>query len=106
MKKIYLLFVVLLALVVFAGCKNDPDATYTVTYLGNGAISGFPPNDNNQYKTGEEATVLGQGTLLRTGFEFLNWNTKSDGTGDSYSPGDTITIKGAVFLYAIWVVKP
>ena len=106
MKKLSLLLVVVLALVVFAGCKNDPDATYTVTYYSNGANSGFPPSDNNQYKTGEEATILGQGTLLRTGYEFLNWNTKSDGTGDSYSPGDTITIKGAVFLYAIWVVKP
>jgi ABC-type oligopeptide transport system substrate-binding subunit len=106
MKKICLLFVVVLAVVLFAGCNNDPDATYTVTYNGNGATSGFSPNDNNQYKSGEEATVLGQGTLLRAGYDFLNWNTKSDGTGDSYSPGDTITIKGAVFLYAIWVVKP
>jgi hypothetical protein len=105
MKKLGLL-VVVLVVVLFAGCNNDPDATYTVTYNGNGETSGFPPNDNNQYKFGDEATVLGQGILLKTGFDFLNWNTKSDGTGDSYSAGDTITIKGAVFLYAIWVVKP
>ncbi|MDR1804298.1 MAG: InlB B-repeat-containing protein [Treponema sp.] len=106
MKKLSLLLVVVLAVVLFAGCNNDPDATYTVTYNGNGATSGFAPNDNNQYKSGEEATVLGQGALLRTGYEFLNWNTKSDGTGDSHSAGAKITIKGAVFLYAIWVVKP
>jgi hypothetical protein len=106
MKKLILLLVVVLVVVLSSGCNNDPDATYTVTYNGNGATSGFSPNDNNQYKSSEEATVLGQGTLLRTGYEFLNWNTKSDGTGDSHSPGAKITIKGAVFLYAIWVVKP
>jgi len=106
MKKICLPLIIVLVMVLFAGCKTDPDATYTVTYNGNGATSGFPPNDNNQYKQGDEATVLGQGILLKTGYDFLNWNTKSDGTGDSYSAGDTITIKGAVFLYAIWVVKP
>jgi hypothetical protein len=106
MKKICLLLVVVLSIVLFAGCKIDPDATYTVTYMGNDETSGFAPSDNNQYKSGEEATILGQGTLLRTGYNFLNWNTKSDGTGEPYSPGDTITINGAVFLYAIWVVKP
>ena len=106
MKKICLLLVVILVVVLFAGCKNDPDATYSVTYNGNGATSGFSPNDNNQYKSGEEATVLGKESLIKTGYEFLNWNTKSDGTGESHSPGAKITIKGAVFLYAKWVVKP
>ena len=106
MKKICLLLVAVLALVLFAGCKHDPDATYRVNYYGNGSTSGFSPVDNNEYKAGDEAAVLGPGTLLKTGYEFLNWNTKSDGTGESYSAGETITINGAVFLYAIWIVKP
>ena len=106
MKKSCLFLVVLLAALVFAGCSNDPEATYRVNYNGNHNTSGFPPIDNNEYKTGDEATVLGQGTLVRTGYTFLNWNTNADGTGTSYSTGDTITIKGAVFLYAVWVVIP
>ena len=106
MKKICLLLVAVLALVLFAGCRADPDATYRVNYNGNGSTSGFSPVDNNEYKAGDEATVLGPGTLLKTGYTFLNWNTNEAGTGESYSAGEKITINGAVFLYAIWVVKP
>jgi len=106
MKKLCLLMIIVLAMILFAGCTHDPDATYKVIYYGGADTSGFPPTDDNQYKYGDEATVLGPGILQKEGYTFLNWNTKSDGLGDSYSPGDTITIKGAVFLYAIWVVKP
>ena len=106
MKKPCLLLIVVLAMVMFAGCTVNPDATYTVTYLGNGNTSGFSPVDPNTYKSGDEAIVLDKNTLVKDGYEFLNWNTKADGTGESYSPGSKITIKGAVFLYAIWVVKP
>ena len=106
MKKLVLLLVVVLAVVVFAGCNSDPEATYRVTYSGNGNTSGFPPNDTNEYKSGDEATVLGQGTLLRTGYTFLRWNTNAAGTGDFYSEGDAITINGAVFLYAVWGIRP
>ena len=106
MKKIFLLLVVVLAMVLFAGCKIDPDTPYRINYHDNGSTSGFPPVDRNEYKSGDVAIVLDKESLLKTGYEFLNWNTKADGTGDSYSAGDTITIKGAVFLYAIWVVKP
>ena len=106
MKKFYLLFFIVLVFVLFPGCKPDPDATYRVNYNDNERTSGFPPEDRNEYKVGEEATVLGQGTLPKTGYEFLRWNTKADGMGRSYSPGEIITINGAVFLYAIWVVKP
>ena len=106
MKKNCLLFIVLLAVVLFAGCKIDPDATYRVNYYHNESTSGYPPVDRNEYKSGDVATVLGKNSLEKTGYEFLRWNTDSKGTGVSYSAGDTITIKGAVFLYAIWVVKP
>jgi len=106
MKKLSLLLVVVLAVVLFAGCKIDPDATYRVNYYDNRSTSGYPPVDRNEYKSGDVAIVLDKESLVKTGYDFLRWNTKSDGLGDSYSPGDTITIKGAVFLYAIWVVKP
>ena len=107
MKKVGLLLIVVLAVVLFAGCTLDPDATYSVIYLDNRSTSGFSPIDRNEYKSGDEATVLGPGTLLKEGYTFLRWNTDAKGTGESYSGGDTIKIKNkTVFLYAIWVVKP
>jgi len=106
MKKLVLVLVVILAAFVFVGCSPDPEATYRVTYNGNGNTSGFPLNDTNEYKAGDEATVLSPGTLLRTGFTFQRWNTRADGTGSSYSEGDKLTINGAVFLYAVWTVRP
>jgi len=106
MKKIYLPLIVVLAVVLSAGCTIDPDATYRVNYYDNGSTYGYPPVDRNEYKSGDVAIVLGKNSLEKTGYEFLRWNTDSKGTGDSYSEDDTITIKGAVFLYAIWVVKP
>ena len=33
---------------------------------------------------------------------FSNWNTKADGTGDTYAPGATMTISSDTTLYAKW----
>lgn len=38
----------------------------------------------------------------KDGFEFIEWNTKADGTGTSYSAGESIRITGEMELYAIW----
>lgn len=102
MKKLLAIFVALG--LIFTGCPEpDPDAEYSVTYLSNDSTSGYAPTDDKKYKSGDEATVLGQHTLLRTGYTFTSWNTKSDGTGTSYIPGSQITITGAVFLHPVWV---
>jgi hypothetical protein len=37
----------------------------------------------------------------REGYHFLEWNTKRDGSGDSYFAGETIRIRNMT-LYAIW----
>ena len=96
-------FVALLALTITtAGCKRDPDAEYKVVYMGNGNTYGFAPTDNEHYLYGEKVVVKEKGTLLKEGYTFKNWNTKQHGDGDSYNGGDTLIIKGAVFLYAIW----
>ncbi len=41
-------------------------------------------------------------TFTRTGYDFLRWNTASDGTGTAYFPGNTFTVTGDVTLYATW----
>ena len=106
MKKLVVLLVVVLAAALFAGCNPDPEATYRVTYYSNDSTYGNPPIDRNEYKIGEEATVLGPNTLLRTGYSFLRWNTNADGTGRAYLKDEKITINGPVSLYPVWGQVP
>ena len=76
-----------------------------VTYNANNATSGSVPTDATQYSnagTGT-ATVLGNtGNLQRTGFVFARWNTAADGSGTSYSAGQTFQVYHDVTLYAYW----
>ncbi|HOP11216.1 MAG TPA: InlB B-repeat-containing protein [Oscillospiraceae bacterium] len=61
---------------------------YHIYYNGNGSTSG-----SQSASTGwdwEKITVKNQGTLQKTGYHFTGWNTKSNGTGESFAPGDQI----------------
>jgi len=76
----------------------------TITYNANGADSGSVPIDSNLYKKDVSVTVLGNtASLARNGYTFNGWNTKADGTGTSYSAGNTFSMPDAnVTLYAKW----
>ena len=74
--------------------------TYTVTYDGNGADSG-KTTDLTAYATGAKATVK-ENNYTRGGYTFTGWNTKADGSGDSYKAGEQITMNNNVVLYAQW----
>ena len=78
----------------------------TVTYNGNGADGGSVPEDDNAYLEGDVATVMGNtGGLEKNERTFGGWNTKSDGSGTSYSGGNTIKMeRAAVTLYAEWML--
>jgi uncharacterized repeat protein (TIGR02543 family) len=78
--------------------------TYTVTYYGNGNTGGNPPTDSTSYENGALVTVLANtGNLTKTGYNFTGWNTASNGTGTSYSAGNTFNMGSAnVELYAQW----
>jgi len=105
MKKSCLIVTVLLILLmILAACNPDTEGkTYKIWYDANGATSGFAPTDNTSYKSGDTAKVLGKNTLVKTGYAFKNWNTKSDGSGDAYNEGDSIPVKNiSIRLYAIW----
>jgi uncharacterized repeat protein (TIGR02543 family) len=82
--------------------------TYTVTYLGNGSGSGTVPNDNNNYLTGANVTVLGNtGTLARTGYTFAGWDTVASGNGANFAVGATFIMASSnVILYAQWTIIP
>ena len=82
--------------------------TYTVTYSGNGNTGGTAPVDGSSpYTSSATVTVLGAGSLVRTGYTFNDWNTAFDGTGTSYAPTATFTMGSAnVILYAQWTLIP
>lgn len=82
-----------------------PSVTYTVTYNGNTRTSGSVPVDGSSpYISGSSVTILGNsGTLAKTDFIFSGWNTAANGSGTSYSEGDTFTINANTILYAKWL---
>ena len=43
--------------------------------------------------------------FTRTGYTFVCWNTKADGTGVSYKTGDTFILNETTTLYAQWKKK-
>jgi uncharacterized repeat protein (TIGR02543 family) len=85
-----------------------PPVTYTITYNGNTNTGGNGPTDGSSpYTHGSTVTVLGNtGTLAKTGFTFSGWNTAADGSGTTYSPGNTFVINANIILYARWVAVP
>jgi len=76
--------------------------TYPVTYNANGATSGSAPA--SQTKTQGVALTLASnsGNLARTGYAFTGWNTAANGSGTTYTAGDSYTANAAVTLYAKW----
>jgi len=77
---------------------------FTVTYNGNGSTDGSVPVDSNSpYDDSSTVTVLGNtGSLVKTGYTFIGWNTESDGSGSSYVAGSTFDIDDDIILYAVW----
>ena len=91
----------------FSGFDTDGDGTkdtYSIAYTAPNADSGTVPADNTEYNKDDTVEVKGQSDLSRKGYTFNGWNTKADGSGDSYSANDTFTMPaGNVTLYAQWI---
>ena len=78
---------------------NNTPKTFTVTYDANGGKGTLEP----ARKTAKEAIVIANAdSLSREGFTFSGWNTKEDGTGTSYAPGDKYEEDENLTLYAQW----
>jgi uncharacterized repeat protein (TIGR02543 family) len=86
--------------------SNQVSATPTLNnliYAGNGNTGGTAPVDPlSPYPNGATVTVLGAGTLARTGYTFNGWNTSANGSGTNYAPAATFTINANTTLYARW----
>lgn len=83
------------------------EITYAVTYNGNASnVTQLPSNQTKRYTTNLTLTTWSSGNgPKRTGYRFSSWNTKADGTGTAYQPGDTYSANAAVTLYAQWSIN-
>lgn len=77
----------------------------TVTYNANGAISGTVPVDDTTYSKFNTVTVKNRGNLRKPGHSFSGWNTNLNGTGTSYTAGESFNITADTTLYAIWKIN-
>ena len=91
------------------------DMTVTVNYRANNYTIQFNKNNINATGTMSDLSMeydksknLSTNTFSYSGYRFLNWNTESNGSGQSYSDGQSVknltaTNGDTVTLYAQWV---
>jgi hypothetical protein len=60
----------------------------------------------NNFKNNPITIDPNTGNLVRAGFSFLGWNTEPDGSGTSYSAGETPALPAGTTLYAAWEEIP
>ena len=72
----------------------------TISYNGNGADSGSDKVENHQIT--DQITIDNGSGYSKSGYHLKEWNTKSDGTGQTYQPNFSMTLWQSLVLYAIW----
>ncbi|HBC85134.1 MAG TPA: hypothetical protein DCZ30_07080, partial [Clostridiales bacterium] len=92
------------------------DRSYTANYTANTYYIRFNSNGgsgsmSNQTMTYDTASNLTANNFTKTGFIFKEWNTASNGTGESYDNRESVsnltTTNGATIdLYAQWEAQP
>ena len=75
----------------------------TVTFEANGSAE-YPVKGAMAPQTvnAKTDTALNANSFTRQFYNFLNWNTAADGTGDSYADGATVNLTENTTLYAQW----
>ena len=75
----------------------------TVTFEANGSEE-YPVEGTMTPQTvnAKTDTALNANSFTRKGYNFLNWNTAADSTGDSYADGATVNLTEDTTLYAQW----
>ena len=80
---------------------------YQVTYRANANKVENLPEDINEYEAGEMVNILAGEKMKREGYQFLGWNTKMDGSGESYDSGLKFNMpEENIELYAQWQKLP
>ncbi len=76
------------------------NASFTVTFNGNGSTSGATPSESNN-----AAAALRANGFSRSGYAFAGWNTTADGSGTSYADGATFPFTANATLFGQWSVN-
>jgi len=91
----------------YYGNAVDQCRTYTIAFDANGATAGDAPTARTEVGAGSSITIPNQGTLTRSGYNFVGWNSNSSGDGINYSAGSSYSLTGTatnITLYAKWEV--
>jgi outer membrane protein OmpA-like peptidoglycan-associated protein len=56
--------------------------------------------------SGTTVTLPSASSVVRTGYTLISWNTAANGTGTSYSPGQSLSLSSTLTLYAQWKATP
>ena len=84
----------------FATSATEKTATLTYNANRHGTA---PASVTMKYTEATTAAV----SLTETGYEFIGWNTKADGSGTTYEAGEVVkpvnTIPSDTTLYAVWI---
>lgn len=78
------------------------NTTFSVTYLDIGKTSGVAPVDPNMYNSGDTVTMLGAGTLVKTGYSFGGWTD----CVIVHLYGASFTILTNTTVCPVWTVNP
>ena len=86
--------------------KWDPHK-YTIVFNGNGSTSGSMKEQTFEYGKEQKLT---SNAFKKTGFTFSKWTRNSDGTGTSYTNGQSVknltsTNGATINLYAQWTAR-
>lgn len=84
----------------FNGDRQGNAYSYQRTALFN--ANGGTGNSYTQSWTTNAQKALIANQFTRLGYTFSGWNTRQDGTGDSYAPGANYTFSTNQILYAQW----
>ena len=82
---------------------DDPDVPvepvfYTISFDANGGTGALSP----EYLEDNESLIIPSNVFSCDGYIFICWNTKADGTGTIYTPGQSLTPTENITLYAQW----
>ena len=73
-----------------------------IIYAANGATSGSAPLSTPCVSANPVTLRANTGTLAKTGFNLIGWNTAADGSGTAYSLSANYVPTGDITLYAQW----
>ncbi|MBR3235184.1 MAG: InlB B-repeat-containing protein, partial [Atopobiaceae bacterium] len=87
-------------------CRYLVRTDCTLTYDANGG-TGDMSSSNKKNQWGDRFQTVAKCTFTRQGASFMSWNTKEDGTGFEFKPGDRLSFETQkdIVLYAQWTTK-